>query len=108
MRTDGRLWHIRQHKPGEPQHLGISSAKGVTREALVASIDASSLLGNPRAERCWPAALHKVVSVVEEKNTRIIEVRANPNRRMQRGSQTVSGFYRGNKPLLESQRRGQP
>jgi hypothetical protein len=52
--------------------------------------------------------MHKVIPMVKQKNTRIIEVRSHPNRRVQRCRQTVSCFYRFDKSLLKRQRRGQP
>ena len=108
VRADSRFGHIGKYELGEPKSLGINPTQGVARETPIAGINTSRLSGDLRRECRWPAALHKVVPVVEQKNTRILEVCPHPNWRVQRGGKTVTGSYRGNKALLKRQGRGQP
>jgi hypothetical protein len=69
VRADSRFGHIGKYELGEPKSLGINPTQGVARETPIAAVNTSRLSGNLRPECRWPAALHKVLPVVEQKNT---------------------------------------
>src|ERR1700730_16815505 len=71
MRLGRGLWGVRQHEASDAQPLGIDPTQGIPRKPLVAGVYSLRLARDAGFERLRPNALHKVITMVEEKETRI-------------------------------------
>src|SRR5207237_3069184 len=80
MRLDRGLWCVRQHEASDAQPLGIDPTQRIPRKPLVAGVYSLRLAHDAGFERLRPNALHKVIPMVEEKESRIIRVSADPAR----------------------------